>query len=538
MQQAGYRFKTVAFLLLVWALASAPNLFKPVHIDDTAYLEITRAIRTDPCHVMAKPLNWGAENEPIAAVNQPHLFFYLLAGVDLLFGESELGYHLVEAGFSLAAIVFFHRLACHFAPASAKVLTILFALSPGYLPGQNIMCDVPMLACWLGFFCCLLLPVNDGRFAGRYARAGGFAAAACLIKYTSLVLLPILGLELITSRRLRYFWVFLIPLGALAAWSAWNWYEYGHLHLLGREGSSLKFQHLLAKATAWLVNFGSVAPFSILILPYLIRERKGFVTVLAGFLGLLGFLLQVFAFQQRPYLALMRCIFCANGVLLLGFGLHSLLSTWRQKNSVSGLNPEITVLLGWLVGAAGFIVLFTPFMAVRHVFVVMPVVLLLLGIHVFPKLARSWQVLAVTATLGLGFALSISDWVQADVYRRQAKEIRQRLGSDAKIWYLGHWGWQWYCDKEGMHQYDRLETMLQSGEYVVSPAFTPIQKIPPNHFRQLRLVEHISVPVTPLTRVRLWSWEPRGGYYFMWLAALPWTISDEPLEEFSIYIVE
>ena len=98
-------------LALLWAAATAFNVTKAVHIDDTAYLEIARAIRHDPLHAMRAELNWVHEREPIHAVNQPHLFFYFLALSMGLFGDNEVAFHMVEAAFTFLALTFFHLLA-------------------------------------------------------------------------------------------------------------------------------------------------------------------------------------------------------------------------------------------------------------------------------------------------------------------------------------------------------------------------------------------------------------------------------------------
>ncbi len=214
-------------LALLWGCATAFNVTKAAHIDDTAYLEIARAIRHDPLHAMRAELNWTHEKEPIHAVNQPHFFFYFLALSMSLFGDNEVAFHLVESAFTLLALIFFYLLAKRCgdnSPRLALYLSALFILGPALLPGQNVMCDVPMLACWLGFLWALLTPRRDLPEAGDAEHgklaypliAAGFAAAACLIKYTSLVLIPVLILDLLWRGERRRLWVVAVPLAVLA----------------------------------------------------------------------------------------------------------------------------------------------------------------------------------------------------------------------------------------------------------------------------------------------------------------------------------
>src|SRR5262249_2644241 len=125
-----------AVVLLLTATATAFNLTKAVHIDDTAYREITRALRCDPMHAMSTEVSWMRTREPIHAINQPHFFFYFLAIASALFGENEVVFHFVEGIFTLLAVGLFHALARRFVPRHAPWLTALFCLGPAFLPGQ------------------------------------------------------------------------------------------------------------------------------------------------------------------------------------------------------------------------------------------------------------------------------------------------------------------------------------------------------------------------------------------------------------------
>ena len=57
---------------------------------------------------------------------------------------------------------------------------------------------------------------------------------------------------------------------------------------------------------------------------------------------------------------------------------------------------------------------------------------------------------SLTALLGL--TLAVSDYGYAHIYRVYARRIPSELPADARIWYAGHWGWQWYANQAGMQQ--------------------------------------------------------------------------------------
>jgi hypothetical protein len=77
------------WLLVLWAIVTAYNLLKPYHIDDTAHLEIARWISAHPLHPMSGLIYWDGVQKPIYELNQPHLYFYLLASWGAMFGYGE-----------------------------------------------------------------------------------------------------------------------------------------------------------------------------------------------------------------------------------------------------------------------------------------------------------------------------------------------------------------------------------------------------------------------------------------------------------------
>jgi len=100
----------VVLLLLLTACVGA-NLTKAVHVDDSTYLEIVRAILADPLHPMSGTTYSIFMTRPVSFVNQPHLFFYAQALVVLVLGDSELALHALTALAAALAIVAFYALA-------------------------------------------------------------------------------------------------------------------------------------------------------------------------------------------------------------------------------------------------------------------------------------------------------------------------------------------------------------------------------------------------------------------------------------------
>jgi 4-amino-4-deoxy-L-arabinose transferase-like glycosyltransferase len=550
----------LAALLLIWLAVTAFNITKPAHIDDAVYLEIARHILHDPLHPMSGTVNWKDTAEPIHVLNQPPLLFYVYAAAMAVFGESLLALHGLMALCALAAIVFFYALACRLAAKRPLFLTALLALGPVFVPSQNLMTDVPMLALWLAALLPLFPDARRLRSAGdppnahewpsvgkpvtSYLLSALFISLACLVKYTSLVLIPLLFLAILLDRRRRALWTVLVPLAALAAWSAWNLAEFGGVHLLGRPTPGLSVRTLLHRAAAWVIGLGAVSPFSVLLVPSVWRRRRWVLAVWA-LVSVLCFAWGVTRGGNTIGYALLRAAFCASGLLLL-----SVLLELRKTD---------LLLFAWVVLSALFVIVLSPFLAVRHYLVTLPALLLLVGrtalpaaegrkmgsdplmsfrqgLIPFPGPGRAWRYGALAATAVLGGLLGLSDWLYADAYRAAAAQLRARF-PDARVWCLGHWGWQYYVQRERMQVYDAERSVLAPGDLVIVPELVHTQAMPERDRQRLERVDRFTAPNSTWTVFRTMAAKPRGGYYSFWLTSLPWTLSTQPLETFTVYEV-
>src|SRR3990172_9041821 len=128
MRSVGNGHPTGAVLLAIWAVVTALNLTKAVHIDDTGYLLIVRHILKQPLHPMSGLIHWGDHEAPIYSVNQPDLLPYIYALTMLAVGERELALHLVMSAFSLVAVVCFYFTAASVDRKAAGALTAAFCL--------------------------------------------------------------------------------------------------------------------------------------------------------------------------------------------------------------------------------------------------------------------------------------------------------------------------------------------------------------------------------------------------------------------------
>lgn len=516
-------------LPLTWLVATLLDVTKAVHMDDSTYLILARHILEDPFHPMSATLSLSGAMWPASSINQPPLLLYGFGAVMAIFGESEVAFHLFVSLFSGLAILFFHDLGRRLCPRSALPLTVAFALGPAFLPGQNLMMDVPLVAFWLAFF--RLLIRGPGTETPRYAAAAAVAGAACLVKYTSVVLLPLLLVPVIARREWRRAGVVLIPIGILAAWSIFNLLDYGGVHLLERGAYVGEHSGLVERSEAWLKCLGGVAPFSIAIVP-LFAHRGRWMILLASLAAIAALLYWGSLGAEEGFTPVFKAVFLANGLLLT-------LVTGAALERVPGERREdVALLAGWFVAGTLFPVLLAPFMAVRHVLPVIPAVLFVLGRWIEGPRAARWLGAGVGLSVVLGVALAVADWQYADTSRTQARALRERFGAETRLWYLGDWGWRWYAEAEGMRHYLSEHSQLLDGDVVIIPQTTAGPNgVAPRDQPWVRLIDVVEPLPRTVLLPRIMLPFPVGGYYSVGSEGLPWTFSRTPLERIMIFRV-
>ncbi len=524
------RSREILVLVLLWSIVTACNLTKAFHIDDTAHLSIAEAIKASPLHAMDAEFNWLETATPIHTMNQPHLFFYLLAGFMSWFGESEVILHSLLALFSALAIVVFWQIASKIT-SRPFLLTALFCISPAFIPSQNIMVDVPLLSIWLIFFNQLL---SDPETSPRsHVFAALALAGALLMKYTSLVLLPILILDIAMKRRWREMWVVLLPILALAAWSAFNYWSYGGIHLVERHASGYSVGRMLIRTAAWVICLGSMLPWLFVTsLQPLSRRRRRFAAIGLGLGAGLATLAGSFLFDEPLNRSILRAIFATAG---LSFLTHLATRAFGMlRASPSPVNRHSILLFSWIAATSVFIVLFSPAVAVRHILLVTPAVLLLVA-PALEVLNKTLLHLLVGMHFILAGAAGASDYVYAETYRRSAAKLIAEFGTEGVTWFTGHWGWMWYAQQAGLRQYDLVYSKPRAGDILVAPENIDKQPLTESHKLRLRLVDQVEAPSTPSTFFRVGH---PAGYYASSIRRLPWEFCSEPTETFLIYQFE
>jgi hypothetical protein len=539
--------REIPALFAVWAACTAINVGKAAHIDDTAHLEIAAWIAEHPLHPMQGTVDWEHGSEPIHRLNQPHLFFYFLALARALLGPGTIPGQLVVAVFVAIGILSFHRLWRRMVGSRGAILgPALLFLGPAFVPGQNVMTDAPLVATWILFLD--LLTAARGRHASRsLALAAVALSVAILIKYTSLVLLPVLALDvhLRGASHRRQLAVLAIPLAALAAWSLFNLADYGGIHVLERPIASAAFSLpeaigiTIGRAAIWVLTLGAIVPFAAPLLR--LGSARG--------LGLAALAIAALTVATRrivPYVPPMhgetvlhsaaRAAFFVAGLAVLALAYRAV----RDRARSSGYDDAraIAVLGATIALGALFVIVLSPFVAVRHVLLILPALMIVLARAHLDLLsdprARPLLALGAALTIALGVLLGTSDRRWADCYRDAAQRHRREASPGVRTVFVGHWGWQWYATEAGFVRYEPDGIELRTGDRVIRPRLVDQPAIPGADAARLvlRQVDRIEPGGLDLLRTTT----DRLGYYSVW-HGLPWTISDAAVEVFEIHEV-
>lgn len=471
----------------------ALNALKRVTIDDTVFLTYARHIAARPTDPYGFEIFWYDLPTPAMDLLVPPVLPYWLGAGIALFGEHPmvLKLWLLPFGWLLAWGV--RELIAEFAPSGGLPLLVICTLGPTIAPAFNLMLDVPALALGVGALA-LFLHACRSRDARIAIVAGLIAGLAIQTKYNavaSALALVVLGL---TRRRLR---ATALAAGTAAVvalgWEAWLVVRYGESHVL---------HHLLAPAqsawaysrTAWAVSWESLfgalgAPVALLALTTLSRSP---IVLAMGIVGASIPYAIIAALEPRAVPAPIRPIrlgagdvaldaFFAVGCLAITVVLGAVAVGLRRR----GVGRGSAFLITWL--ALELLVCFamSPFPAARRVIApILVATLFVAHLGLDARRARAGLRAVAISTAVLGALFAIADIADAEArYRAHEQVVRRlaRLGHDPgreRVWFLGHWGFQYYAERAGYAPLVAGRSVLQRGDFIVAPQDVSVQWLP------------------------------------------------------------
>lgn len=549
--------------LLVLFILYLPFLNQALHIDDPLFVAMANQVLKDWLRPYSFTNHWMGITWPSAFYNSvnPPGEGYFLAGAIALFGNREWAMHLFSF---LFVAVFFAAMADLGRRFGVSPLTagLLASVSPAVMVmGHTVTPDLPAAAFYAAGIACFIRGFDAGSKKWLLF-SGACATAAWMFRYTAFTLFPLILLYALLMKtappavRLRRAGVALsVPVAMLAAWSALNVIIYGMPHL----AAALRFNQtggpkdpavLLVRSLALVLYVGGTTLFPLSLLRLETgRKGPGRWLLLEALLLAGGFALFMRACLLHTWgqALLGALLFCAGVIGMQRLVAAPLLRRLKRR-PMAGTEREELFLALWFAGIF-LTCIVQRFVAVRRILPLVPawVLLYLLRSKGRPRALR-WGTVAATALLGL--ALSVADYGQAEVYRTFAGGLASRLKSPSgTAWYSGHWGFQYYMEKEGLKSFDVKRDKLQAGDRLLyasqpwPPFYLPGLETdrPMPAGRTFDLGSGVTVVTSPagLLPLRTISRMARANFYADMNfpgtdAFLPYSFSNVPLEKFTV----
>lgn len=539
-------------LLALALLHTALNAFKPLTIDDSAFYAFVAQAAQHPTDPYGFEIFWF--NKPMNAYEAftPPVMVYWWSLALRLFGEQPYLWKLWTLPVSLLLTFALHALFRRFARGLEVALTLMTVLSPAFLPSMNLMLDVPCVALSLAALALFLGAIDPAEHPAQARRrgtrptalslavlAGLVAGLAMQTKYSGFLAPAVLALAAVVFRR---------PVaGGVALLSAGAVFLFIEGLLVWRYGSSLFLTGLRLRSTlmgslftrpqqlwALLGILGGVAPAIFLIGWAGLRGRRwavaaGGLVVLLAFVYLAG-LQGIFFFtgMRQPAwtgeLQYWHSTFMVSEVIFVPLGLAGagivlgagalLCRLWRGP-AAWRRHPAAWLLVLWLgLEVAGYFAI-APAPGVRRVLGVSAAAAALVG-RLAARTCRSpARVLLVRGAAAFGVALGLGyyvvDWCEARAQQlgpELAATFISERAENPTVWYIGHWGFQYYAERLGMKPVLPEVSVLARGDWLVAPAGEFDRQPMEVAAAPLRNVGELAVGVDPV------PYRTVVGYYF------------------------
>lgn len=458
--------------------ALAPFLTKPFNIDDPLYVWAAQHIWVNPAAPYAFNVNWNGFSQPMwEAMQNPPLMSYYLALAAGIFGWSEIGLHFACLLPAVAVVLGTYRLAkllCS-RPMLAALAT-LFA--PGcFVSSTTVMCDVSMLALWIWAVVFWVEGIKSNNL-GKLLWAGIFIALALLTKFNSLCLLPLLAAYGWIEKRTIGRWAFclLMPLAALGAYEWLTLHFYGEPHFI----ASCKYAHHLQtfqgmaryfKTLNALTFTGGCFACAFFCAPMLWSRQTLLWFTVTGVLltsvaiigGMIAKHLYWITGASLFSLEMQTILWSVGGVCVLALSINDV---WQKRD------PDSWLLALWILGTFAFAAFIYWLVNARAILPMAPAVAILI--------VRRWEKTGLPMGTGMklsfvaGAVLSLltaqADFQLAITARKGAEEACAKFANISdRLWFQGHWGFQYYMQKGGARPVDFDSPGLVPGDILIDP---------------------------------------------------------------------
>jgi len=527
-------------LILVTVVTLAPFLTKPFNIDDPLFIWAANQIQSQPGNPYGFNVNWFSFSQPMwAATQNPPLMSYYLALAAGIFGWDEIGLHFACLLPVVAAVLGTYRLAKSFCrwPLFAALAT-LFA--PGFfLSSTTVMSDVSMLAFWVWAIIFWTEGVTQNSF-WKLPAAATLTALAVLTKYNGICLIPLLAAYGWLEKRTIGRWAFflIIPVAALCIHEWWTLQLYGHPHFFASDqyAKSAQISHRISKLVSALNTLtftGGCFAAALFCSPFLWRKRVLllFTAGAALFVALAladGMLSKNFAWlagSNRVGAEIQILFWSVGGVCVLALAVADV---WQKRE------PRSWLLALWVFGTFGFTALIYWMVNGRALLPMAPAVAILIARRLEqnrPALPAGIN-FSLTACAALSLLAARADFQLASTARNSAEQICAKYAaSPGRVWFEGHWGFQYYMQSCGAWPLDFRSPVAAAGDILIIPSENSNLRLP--EAKKATLLEVFNMPAYPwfATHNRAIG----AGFYSSGWGPLPFAFGHVPPENVFVY---
>ena len=530
-------------LVLVTVAALAPFLAKPFNFDDPLFIWAAKHIQSHPADPYGFDVNWFGSEQPMwtAMMNPPLMSYYLAVAAGVV-GWSEFGLHLACLVFAIGVVLGTYRLAASFCkrPLIAALATLF---TPAFLVSSTtVMCDVSMLALWIWAVVFWTEGIKQGKL-WNLSIGGTLIGLALLTKFNGVCLIPLLAAYTWIERRAagkRVIFV-LIPVAMLCAheWITIQLYGKPHFLMAGqvaRMNQAAEGTRNFPEVFTALTFVGGCFAIALFFAPYL-WQRKA----LLGF-TLVSALLTAFAVarhmmavnyywlsgQSLMFVEVQVLLWAATGVSVLALASVDL---WKTRDSGSWL------LFLWVTGILVYAALVYFMLNARAILAMGPAVAILIA----RRLEQNRNVLpsgikfSFAASAALSLLAAQADFQQAETARQATDEIcRKYSGLPTKVWFQGHWGFQYYMQLAGAWPADLKHSGLRPGDLLVVPRGNS-NLLPINP--ETTMLDH-EVALSGFPWFATMNSHVGAGLYSSFWGPLPFAFGSVPAERVSVYTLK
>jgi 4-amino-4-deoxy-L-arabinose transferase-like glycosyltransferase len=469
------------WLVLVTVACLIPFLNKSFHIDDTLFLRVAQRIQNHPADFYGFSMNWFGTTKPMVEnFDNPPLACYYIAFAAAVFGWSEPALHLSFILPAAMVILGIFSLAKYHCSRPGVAALVALSMPVFLISSTTVMCDVLMLAFWIW----TIVFFERGLQCGRprfFVLSGLLAGMAVLTKFSGVALVPLLAAYGLHRKQRQGWWLVALVLPLLfAAACEWVTYSlYGKGLFLTAAGVSSKSRghggSLLERCIVGISFVGGCFLPLLLFIPYLWSLKK----ILKGLCLMVPCLL---VFPRLGKYSLLWNVdgtpdwfLFAQSILFLIGGMHVLLlavnDAWTHRS------PSSLLLLLWTLGIFTFASALNWTINGRSILPMLPAIAILVVRRLDEQIKsatvrRQWWVLwPILPAIAMSLGLAKADFDLAKIGHVAAADLFAKYQTPAsKVWFEGHWGFQYYMEQRGATALERDFELPRKGDIIVVPS--------------------------------------------------------------------